>query len=139
MYVCVTGSLAGSVTHIWAAAVLHVLSKAECDVFLTNALCLLCCGGSLYGWTLGATEAKQAGYTPNGKHKRWVPSVVSIVLTVLLAPVALPILGAQNHHCSMSSLQWILLCLLHLTLSSCSRIQRCTLHHNDLPLLQVCV
>jgi len=69
--------LAGAFTFIWAAAVLHVLSKAECASFVTNTHSLLSEGGSLYGWTLGAKQAGASGKTPDGKQARWAHSLVS--------------------------------------------------------------
>lgn len=73
-----TGSLAGAFTFIWAAAVLHVLSKAECASFVTNTHRLLSEGGSLYGWTLGAKQAGASGKTPDGKQDRWAHSLGSL-------------------------------------------------------------
>ena len=70
------GSLIGQASFIWAAAVLHVLSKSECATFVTNAHTLLSCGGSLYGWTVGAKQAMETGKTPDGKQRRWVHSLV---------------------------------------------------------------
>ena len=69
--------MAGAFTFVWAAAVLHVLSKAECARFVTNTHSLLSEGGSLYGWTLGAKQAGPTGKTPDGKQDRWAHSLVS--------------------------------------------------------------
>ncbi len=69
--------LAGKVSFIWAAAVLHVLSQTDCTSFLKNAHCLLAPDDSLYGWTIGAKKARKMGNTPDGKQKRWAHSTVS--------------------------------------------------------------
>ena len=79
----IVGSLAGAFTFIWAAAVLHVLSKAECARFVTNIYSLLSEGGSLYGWTLGRKQAGATGKTPDGKQDRWAHSLVSTLYLYL--------------------------------------------------------
>ena len=73
----VADGLMGTISFIWAAAVLHVLSQAECCKFLMNAHSLLAQGGSVYGWTIGAKQAGEVGRTPDGKQKRWAHSMVS--------------------------------------------------------------
>lgn len=70
--------LMGTISFIWAAAVLHVLSQAECCKFLMNAHSLLAQGGSVYGWTIGAKQAGEVGRTPDGKQKRWAHSMESL-------------------------------------------------------------
>ena len=43
------GRLAGRVTHAWAGAVLHVLSKADVEAFARHALAMLAPGGVWFG------------------------------------------------------------------------------------------
>ena len=74
------GHLVGSVNFIWLAAVLHVLSEADCKKFLANAKLLLKRGGAVYGWTAGSTQPKEWADTPDGRQKRFLHSPVSLLL-----------------------------------------------------------
>ena len=67
----------GQVDFIWAAAVLHVLSKADCEKFLSNVGLLLKPGGSMYGWTVGSIPPREWADTPDGRQKRFLHSPVS--------------------------------------------------------------
>ena len=67
----------GQVDFIWASAVLHVLSKVDCEKFLGNVELLLKPKGSTYGWTVGSLEPKEWADTPDGKQKRFLHSPVS--------------------------------------------------------------
>ncbi len=78
----------GAVDFLWAAAVLHVLSKADCAKFITNVKLLLKPGGGFYGWTVGNTEAGDWVPTPDGKDKRYLHSMVSILERGLLPSCA---------------------------------------------------
>ena len=70
----------GATDFIWVAAVLHVLSKADCEKFIANANLLLKPGGGLYGWTVGRKEAGDWAPTPDGKQKRYTHSQVRILM-----------------------------------------------------------
>jgi len=76
------GGLIGAADFLWAAAVLHVLSKADCEKFVTSAHLLLKPGGTFYGWTVGNREAGEWHTTPDGKANRYLHSAV-ITLSVL--------------------------------------------------------
>lgn len=71
------GHLVGQVDFIWAAAVLHVLSRQDCELFLRNTKQLLKPGGSVYGWTVGNAEPRDWVATPDGKQSRYLHSTVS--------------------------------------------------------------
>ena len=77
---CLTGMLVGATNFVWAAAVLHVLSKADCEKFIANVHLLLRPGGGLYGWTVGDQEGREWAPTPDGKQKRFLHSPVSLNL-----------------------------------------------------------
>ena len=66
----------GQADFVWAGAVLHVLSKVDCEKFLSNVQLLLKPGGSLYGWAVGRTTAGEWAATPDAKQKRWLHSPV---------------------------------------------------------------
>ncbi len=88
------GNLIGAADFLWAAAVLHVLSKADCEKFVTSAHLLLKPGGTFYGWTVGNREAGDWHTTPDGKANRYLHSAV-ITLSILTAlsvgpPACLP-------------------------------------------------
>jgi hypothetical protein len=76
------GDLIGAADFLWAAAVLHILSKADCEKFVSSAHLLLKPGGTFYGWTVGNREAGDWHTTPDGKAKRYLHSAV-ITLSVL--------------------------------------------------------
>lgn len=59
---------------------LHVLSLADCEKFITNVHLLLRPGGGFYGWTVGKQEAGEWAPTPDGKQKRFLHSLVSLNL-----------------------------------------------------------
>lgn len=71
------GHLVGQVDFVWASAVLHVLSRGDCEKFLRNVNLLLKPGGSVYGWTVGNAEPREWADTPDGKQKRYLHSPVS--------------------------------------------------------------
>ena len=70
----------GGVDFIWIAAVLHVLSEADCKKFLANAKLLLKPGGAIYGWNAGSTQPKEWADTPDGRQKRFLHSPVRSLL-----------------------------------------------------------
>ena len=79
------GNLIGAADFLWAAAVLHILSKADCDKFVTSACLLLKPGGTFYGWTVGNREAGDWHTTPDGKAKRYLHSAVIALSNMLLS------------------------------------------------------
>ena len=68
--------LLGRIDFIWAGLVLHVLSKEDCNRFLSNACSLLKRGGSFYGVCAGQKEAGEFVATPDGKARRFLHSKV---------------------------------------------------------------
>ncbi|DBB18701.1 TPA: hypothetical protein ACH3X3_000309 [Trebouxia sp. C0006] len=72
------GDLIGAADFLWAAAVLHILSKADCEKFVSSAHLLLKPGGTFYGWTVGNREAGDWHTTPDGKAKRYLHSAESL-------------------------------------------------------------
>jgi len=76
------GNLIGAADFLWAAAVLHILSKADCEKFVTSAHLLLKPGGTFYGWTVGNREAGDWHTTPDGKAKRYLHSAVITLSTL---------------------------------------------------------
>ena len=76
------GNLIGAADFLWAAAVLHILSKADCEKFVSSAHLLLKPGGTFYGWTVGNREAGEWHTTPDGKANRYLHSTV-ITLSIL--------------------------------------------------------
>ncbi len=77
------GNLIGAADFLWAAAVLHLRPKADCEKFVTSAHLLLKPGGTFYGWTVGNRKAGDWHTTPDGKAKRYLHSAV-ITLSHLL-------------------------------------------------------
>ncbi|KAL0041327.1 hypothetical protein WJX77_012582 [Trebouxia sp. C0004] len=72
------GNLIGAADFLWAAAVLHILSKADCEKFVTSARLLLKPGGTFYNWTVGNREAGDWHTTLDGKAKRYLHSAESL-------------------------------------------------------------
>lgn len=73
-----TEHLLGRIDFIWAGLVLHVLSKEDCNRFLSNACSLLKRGGSFYGVCAGQKEAGEFVATPDGKARRFLHSKESL-------------------------------------------------------------
>ena len=70
--------LLGRIDFIWAGLVLHVLSREDCQQFLSNACSLLKPGGSFYGTCAGQKEAGESIATPDGKARRFLHSKVTL-------------------------------------------------------------
>ncbi len=90
------GNFIGGADFLWAAAVLHVLSKADCEKFVTSAHLLLKPGGTFYGWTVGNREAEDWHTTPDGKANRYLHlavmtlSILSLSHFTVCVPACLP-------------------------------------------------
>ena len=97
--VILAGNLLGAADFLWSAAVLHVLSKSECEKYITSAQLLLRPGGTFYGWTVGSTESKEWALTPDGKQNRFLHSPVSSFDCMLTALSNVWPFGVVNHDC----------------------------------------
>lgn len=96
--VILAGNLIGAADFLWSAAVLHVLSKSQCEKYVTSAQLLLRPGGTFYGWTVGSTESKEWALTPDGKQNRFLHSPVSSFECMLTALSNVWRLGVVNHN-----------------------------------------